>query len=147
MHCITFVFDWASGSIRNWRQLKCEICLSERFLNYLFLLQVWVLLLSLRGSHWNVSWWKENEWRITTSPIKLMLNIFQKENVILCIFNRVKQIHLYSPRPWIIRLLYVTKLDTCYYPIGPLVYLLRNMLINHKMKIWQLIMIMSINYF
>ena len=32
---------------------------------------------------------------------QLMLNIFQKENVILCTFNRVKQIHLYSPRPWI----------------------------------------------
>ena len=31
---------------------------------------------------------------------QLMLNIFQKENVILCTFNRVKQIHLYSPRQW-----------------------------------------------
>ena len=29
---------------------------------------------------------------------QLMLNIFQKENVILCTFNCVKQIHLYSPR-------------------------------------------------
>ena len=41
--------------------------------------------------------WMEN-YDITN---QLMLNIFQKENVILCIFNRVKQIHLYSPRPWI----------------------------------------------
>ena len=31
---------------------------------------------------------------------QLMLNIFQKENVILCTFNRVKQIHLYSPKQW-----------------------------------------------